>query len=283
MNVPQLLSLFALWAASSSALVTSADRLTYEAPPGCPSEPEFVAAVAARGADIGRPQATDHRRLVVSIRRGAAGFEGAFHVRDGRDATNNREVAGPSCAEVADALAMVTAIALDTAAQAGAGAGAPPSPAVVAAAPETSATRGGTGSAAGSSLARAQDGLRGSTRIFPARSETLQVHAGALHFDLARTVTIHAGASAGLIPSVVLPRYDLSMVAASFITTPDGDQRISGVIFQPRLSFSVEAPTNHRTRRPTLRVCPSALIFASHRFTTPRGWSCCSAVATGAV
>ncbi len=120
MNAARLLTSVILLAASVPARATPAVKLTYEAPAGCPSEDDFVAAVTARGADFDAPRGAPVAEvMVVSITRADNGFAGAFQVRDGSEATNKREVRGASCREVADALAVVTAIAL----QGGAGDG----------------------------------------------------------------------------------------------------------------------------------------------------------------
>ena len=113
-------------ALSSSALAGSPVGLAYEAPDGCPAQRDFVAAVAARGAEFDGPgSAGASRVMVVAIRKNAGGFSGAFQVRDEQAASNKREVHGPSCGEVVDALAVVTAIALrsDVVARRGAGRG----------------------------------------------------------------------------------------------------------------------------------------------------------------
>jgi hypothetical protein len=214
-----------LLAVSVPAAASATPRLAYEAPRGCPSEAEFVAAVAGRGATFEAREATEGRHLmVVSIRRQGDGYAGAFQVRDEADATSKREVHGTSCGEVADALAVVTAIALHAEAP-------------QAIAPETSGTTSSPAAAPAPAPApfSAEDRLRGSTRAFPPRTETVQVGAGALRFDLQRSATLSAGASFGLIPSVVLPRYDLSLVAANFITTPEKERRISGLVLRLRL------------------------------------------------
>ena len=54
-------------------------------------------------------------------------------------------------------------------------------------APGASGSRGAASEAEPSSPK--EEGLRGTTRIFPPRTETVQVHAGALSFDLVRSVT----------------------------------------------------------------------------------------------
>jgi len=237
MTAAHVLVPVALLAVSSPALSAPAVRLAYEAPRGCPSEPEFVAAVTARGADFDGGKATGQPHvMVVSINRGGDGFVGAFQLRDDEGATNKREVRNASCAEVADALAVVTAIALH--ADADGGDGAPsvaprqPEPAP---APAEGTTPAATSPATGAVPTPPDDRLRGSTRIFPPRTDSVAVRAGTLRFDLQRSATVYAGASGGMIPSVILPRADLSLLAAHFVTTPEGEPRISGLVLKLRL------------------------------------------------
>ena len=206
---------------SSPALGTATVDLAYDAPTGCPTRPEFVAAVASRGADFNDAETpAASRTLVVAIHKQADDFVGAFQVRDYQVATNKREVHGKSCGEVVNALAVVAAIELRPT---GAAASPPSDPSPVKAStptPEVPEMR-----------------LRGHTRFFPSRNESVQVGPGTLRFDLHRSITAYAGASLGLIPSVVLPRYDLSLTAANFVTTPEGMQRIVGTVTRTRLSF----------------------------------------------
>jgi len=253
MDASRLLGAVALVAISSAARAAPATRLAYEAPPGCPSEREFVAAVTARGADFDAPEATGERHLmVVSIHRQPDGFAGAFNVRNERGATNKREVRGTSCGEVADALAVVTAIALHAnAGDGGGGSGGGASPAA-AAPPQPPAPP-----AAPAPPPLADDRLRGSTRVFPRRTESVEVRAGTLRFDLQRSATVYAGVSAGMIPSVVLPRVDLSLLGASFVTTPEGEQRISGLVL--KLHVGVLGTGTYRS--PDTTTAASALSF----------------------
>jgi hypothetical protein len=217
-------------ALSSPARAGSAVGLAYEAPEGCPAQPDFVAAVAARGADFeGAGSAGSHRVMVVAIRRDDRGFAGALQVRDDQTASNKREVHGESCGEVVDALAVVTAIALRPEVTADAASVAdvtpPTSPPVATPLPGETAVK-----------LPPSERLRGSTRIFPPRTEKVEVGAGTLRFDLQRSYTLSAGALVGLIPSVVMPRYDLTLSIANFVTTPEGAQRIAGLVYQVRVS-----------------------------------------------
>lgn len=214
-----------LLALSTPALAKAS--LAYQAPEGCPTQPEFVAAVATRGADFGGAETKDASRvMVVSIRKQEGVFAGTFHVREEQSATDKREVSGPSCTEVADALAVVAAIALRPEDNA------PSTSATSAPTPDPPASPAST-----SPPAPAEERLRGSTRIFPPRSESVQVGAGALRFDLQRSVTAYAGATVGMVPSLLLPRFDLSFDAANFVTTPERAQRIAGLVTQLHVSF----------------------------------------------
>jgi hypothetical protein len=235
MNAADVLLPVALVAISFPALATSTTRLDYQAPQDCPSESEFAAAVAARGVDFEAPGATEgHHLMVISIRKQGNGFVGSFQVRDERDVTKGREVRAPSCGDVADALAVMTAIELHT--EAGNGSSESTTSAQAPAARSDSPTSQDDRPSTGPPPSPPDDRLRGSTRAFPPRTESLQVRAGTLRFDLQRSATVYAGASFGAIPSVALPRYDLSLVGANFITTPEGAHRISGLVLKLRLS-----------------------------------------------
>jgi len=217
---------FALLALSTPA--TAKASLSYhQAPEGCPTQPEFVAAVAARGADIDGAGPKDGSRImVVSIRKQEGVFAGTFQVRERQSATDRREVSGPSCAQVSDALAVVTAIALEPEGHA------PSISTTPTATPDPPASPTST-----PPPAPAEERLRANTRIFPPRSESVRVGAGSLRFDLQRSVTAYAGATVGMIPSVLVPRFDLSADMANFVTTPERAQRIAGPVIQLHVSF----------------------------------------------
>jgi hypothetical protein len=72
------------------------------------------------------------------------------------------------------------------------------------------------------------------------------VPAGTVSFDLARTVALYGGAMVGAAPSTIIPRYDLVLDIANFVTTPDGAQRMVNVVIRSRLSVfgpgSYDAP-----------------------------------------
>ena len=224
MNLAHLL--IAAVGAAGPAYVSTA--LDYVAPADCPSQRQFADAVAARGGTLdaeepGKPA----RELLVTIRRNADAFHGAFQVRDATGASGKREVSGATCAEVADALAVVTAIATraasgDAAADTPAAAppAAPPAPAAPLPPDAPSAER-----------------LRASTRLFPPRTETVRVPAGDLRFDIAGTAALSFGGTWGLVPSTALPRYELTLSTAHFVTTPDHAQRIAGLVYQLNVAY----------------------------------------------
>jgi hypothetical protein len=229
MNAANFLAPVIVLAASVPAQATPAVKLAYDAPSGCPSEDDFVAAVTARGADFdahGRTVVAEV--MVVSITRAQDGFAGAFQVRDGGEATNKREVRGASCREVADALAVVTAIALQADASAGSG----EAPVTPLSPPPGAADSQPSSAAAPAAAPPPPDSARLRAHTIFRPPTTVTVPAGTVHFDFGSTVNVNAGATVGLIPSLVLPQYDLSIVVAPFVTTPDGAQRIHGVIWK---------------------------------------------------
>jgi hypothetical protein len=235
MKATHLLVPVALLAVSVPAQAAPAVTLAYDAPAGCPSESEFVAAVTARGADFDAARATPVAQvMVVSISRAQDGFAGAFQVRDAREATNKREVRGASCREVADALAVVTAIALQGGAGEGGEAQAAPTslPPRMAEAPP----RPDPAPASPPPLQPSKR-LRGRTRIGYANPESVTVPAGTVRFEGAFTWDAYAGAAVGIIPSLVLPQYGIAGIVANFVTTPDGAQRIAGIVLRTHVGL----------------------------------------------
>jgi hypothetical protein len=226
MNGANIVAAAVVLAVSVPARATPTVKLGYDAPPECPSESEFVEAVRARGADLDAPRAARVPQvMVVSIVRAQGGFAGGFQVRYDGEATNKRQVHGADCRDVADALAVVTAIAL----QGGSGdAGEVP----VAPAPPPSAAADAQPSSAAAPPEPPPPSLRlrARTRWRPPTSVT--VPAGTVRFDMGGSIGVYAGATVGLIPSLVLPQYEFSTVVAPFVTTPDGAQRIDGVILK---------------------------------------------------
>lgn len=89
-------------------------RITFTAAPGCPDRDAFAGEVWARTARA-RPAAEGEPARMFRVDVSAAGgaFRGRLAIEDPAGATAVREVSGVSCAEVASALALITALAID--------------------------------------------------------------------------------------------------------------------------------------------------------------------------
>src|SRR4051812_24164541 len=89
--------------------------LLYTAPASCPAQTDFIAALASRGEELRGPESSagaDELALTVSIDEEAGAYRGSFQTSRGEQASTARDVHGASCAEVFDALAVMSAIAL---------------------------------------------------------------------------------------------------------------------------------------------------------------------------
>src|SRR5215831_19911546 len=103
------------------ALAPSPVPIDFEAPVGCSSADAFYAAVAARldRAHLVRA-AQAGMRLGIRLTRSPARVHGELRLSDGRGGAETRKVDGTTCDEVADVLALTTALALDPASSGGA-------------------------------------------------------------------------------------------------------------------------------------------------------------------
>ncbi len=125
-----LAPLVAAWSSSAPRAAYAeerADTVSFEAPAGCPAADAFVAKVGERGGRAARVvKEPDARkaRYRVRVARSGRGFRGTLSIVDGAG-WNERAVDGGTCVEVVDALALVTAMALE----------APPEPEASASAP----------------------------------------------------------------------------------------------------------------------------------------------------
>ncbi len=190
-------------------------RLTYAAPATCPAQHEFEAAVEMRG---GRWDADGGvTALDVAIVPDEGGFRGTLRVAqsDGTEAV--REVHADRCGDVVGGLAVISAITLGAPAKETPAPSSRPAPAPVRRPPPETRTR-----------------LRGSSF---GRPETLAVERGTLRFDDARSYTLAAGAQLGLLPGIVVPRYDFVITRAGFVTPPSGPSLLSGPVLQVHWSW----------------------------------------------
>jgi hypothetical protein len=89
-------------------------RLLFAAEPGCLEEATFLAGLRAQTANLRRaPAGQPARRIVLSVEPGDGRFVGVLRVEEIDGASSVRQVEGASCAEVATALVLVTAVAID--------------------------------------------------------------------------------------------------------------------------------------------------------------------------
>jgi hypothetical protein len=202
-------------------------QLEYTAPTGCPTQAEFVAFVTNRGGDFAHPAAKiKARTMIVTLRRDASEVTGSLELRQDDMASDARQLRAQSCVEVAEALAVVAAIALrgsDEAPVEGdvSPAQPPPSPAPAPSAPV----------AAIPAAAATPAVVPNETRLRPIGmwgNEQVPVTAGSLGVKRILTATLTGGAVLGAIPGVVLPRFDLTLSRTNFITTPQQASFLTG-------------------------------------------------------
>jgi hypothetical protein len=221
-----LLAALAILAAPGRA--GAAAGLTFAAPSACPSEEQFVAAVAARGGDLERLRSGGADRSVdISIAKSGAGFSGSLQVHAGAGASDPREVHAETCGAVVDGLAVVTAVALGGPGELAAGAapaapsGATTAPALAAPAPPPEDTT--------------LHGLHGP------QTHTIRVEAGDLDVGRSFSASLDGGLVVGLVPGLVLPRYDLTLSTANFITPPGGLHYLVGAVVAVHVSYLGQA------------------------------------------
>ena len=89
--------------------------LDWRAPPGCPERAEVVAGVRAYLPGLQDPS-DDPRaaasRITADLSQAATGWDAQVHI-DGIDGSDTRKFSADSCAELADAIALISAVALD--------------------------------------------------------------------------------------------------------------------------------------------------------------------------
>lgn len=221
---------FSIFPGVSQAQAAGRVALAYDAEPGCPSEMEFKTAVESRGGNFTGPGAPGSAwALRVSIAPDANGFRGTLQATTDDATSSPREVHGATCREVVDALAIVGATALNPEPESKPTVSEPP------ATPQEPVR-------APSRPSESDDRLRASGSVVNAK---IPVEAGTLRFDKARNLSLFGGAQLGLLPNTLVPRFDLSMSAANFVTTPGGKSYLDGPI--PRLHLSYLAPATYRT------------------------------------
>jgi len=143
------------FAAPARAAETEAIRIDYRAEASCPGADQFVADVLRRAPRARIAAAGEKARTFsITIDRTRAGFEGSLAVQGDASSTNARTVTGARCSEVAEVLALSTAIAVDPSA-----------------AGETRPTPGGAGAGTGEPSGSAPDAASKSPDSAPSSSE----------------------------------------------------------------------------------------------------------------
>jgi len=207
-------------------------QLEYTAPPGCPTQTEFVALVASRGGDFAKPGVgTKARGMAVTLRRGTNEHQGSLQLRQDDAPSDARELRAETCVEVAEGLAVVAAIALRGADEATPAVAAETAPA---AAPAPATAPALVTPAPAAPKAPSETRLRAIS--FSGKQE-IPVKAGPLRVGRELVPTLSAGAVFGAVPGVVLPRYDLTLMRTNFITTPEGSSFLIGNVFGARWSY----------------------------------------------
>jgi hypothetical protein len=191
--------------------------------------------VAARGGDFQRPSpASTARSIEVTVRQGEAELVGILTVHGSEGPSAPREVHATHCQDVTEALAVVSSMALrsDGGASGNAPAHLPPQPAL-APAPAAAMSPGAAVPPTPPVLPPRDTRFRVAGLW---RDEKLPVPAGQLAINRDYSATLSGGIVIGAIPSLVLPRYDLTLTRTNFITTPQGNNYLIGSVVGVRWS-----------------------------------------------
>lgn len=157
-------------ASNAPAAADRADSVAFEAPAECPSAEAFVAKVGERGERAGRAARVVHEpdarkaRYRVRVVRAGRGFRGTLTIVDEAGA-HDRAVDGGTCVEVVDALALVTAMALEAPPEPEPPLSASASASIAPSAPSASTTSPAASSAPAASSSLAPGGLDGAVGV----------------------------------------------------------------------------------------------------------------------
>jgi hypothetical protein len=205
-------------------------QLEYTAPAGCPTQTEFVAFVTNRGGDFAHPgPKTKANAMIVKLRREAREHVGSLELRLDDMASDQRQLHAASCAEVAEALAVVAAIALRG------GDSSEPDATPPVAATEPAAPFAPSAPPAPKAGPAVAPPPPSETRLRPIGlwgTEQVPVTAGPLQVKRTLSATLAGGAIFGAIPGVVLPRFDLTLSRTNFITTPERSSFLIGNVLR---------------------------------------------------
>ncbi|MDP9033363.1 MAG: hypothetical protein M3O50_01030 [Myxococcota bacterium] len=200
-------------------------RVAYSAAEGCPRGEEFAASVLTRGRNVTavNDDSSATVRIAIATEPGG-GYRGTLHMASSDRAA--REVRGATCREVADALAVVTVSSL-----------APPLQGATAPTPiettEFAPTPGETPATAMATpppkpptptVSPPPHAVREShTGNIGTAPNQLAVGPGTLKFDRDIMMTLYGGVQTGIVPGIVLPRFDFEVARTNFVTSPEGN------------------------------------------------------------
>jgi len=235
--VVTLLAVFGTASLASVARAAGA-RINYDAPDGCPSPEDFASAVRARGGSVEDSSAPAEREIDVAITAASGGYVGTARVRSGGRSSLARELRAARCSEVADGLAIVTALASQgtNVAETPSGTVETSAPAETPPPPIPPAPRPAPASVALNPRLHT---------LGQFKEETVAVERGTIGVRNDMALGLSAGALYGILPSTVVPRFDLTFARTNFITTPAGEGFIVGGVLRSR--FTLMAPATYRT------------------------------------
>jgi hypothetical protein len=172
--------------------------------------------------------------MQVDIAEGADGYSGDLRISRASEASEPRHVHGVTCREVVDALAVVTAMALNADGAAGDPQTPPPPTSPPARVAEPSPPAPPT------PPAPAQRPPLRATHTWPVPfqpgDKAVEVPAGKLRFESVTAVTALGGVALGVAPGP-MPRVDVQLSRANFVTVPGGDSYLTGVVWRVRATL----------------------------------------------
>jgi hypothetical protein len=216
-------------------------RLEYRVPSDCPTQADFVKAVAARGGNLDR-LAYDGNVMEVWVRKEDQGYAGSFQARSSGAPSAAREVHGATCSEVVDALAVVVAIMLrpgeeETPSVLSAGDGEPEPAKARARAAQSRRVPAPTRSSPEPERPLKTTMANTFPAPFVGGDKEVEVEAGKLRFESIVSATAFGGVAVGVIPGLVMPRVEASLWRANFVTPPGTTSYMVGPLWRFRLSL----------------------------------------------
>jgi hypothetical protein len=207
-RLPALLgALAALTTLAATGTAAADPNWSYAAPAECPAQAAFADAVAKRGASLNE---LGGRTLTIALAGEGAQYIGTLKLKHETEPETERKVQGATCEEVADALAVVTAITIRGSE------GVEPGVAVPAKKSKVDASR----------MIATDDML----------NKTLKIGSEDIKFSSQINATAYLGQ---MITSFASPlsKFELQLSFARFVSLPDGQTVRTGPILRTSVSF----------------------------------------------